>query len=676
VSIPDAGFFVILSEIPQYMMPRVVLCFAIFLTVCNALSAQCLSGDCFNGNGVKDLSDGSRYVGRFEHGLPAGYGSCHFSDGSKYVGDWYMGKPHGLGMKFLTDGTRQKGRWQHGTLISVEAETSPLQEQKDAIVVSGCISGDCWNGEGVYVFKSGATYSGTFVNGEVNGVGICDYPDGSRYFGAWKDRFPHGNGTMAYADGAIRNGRWERGIEVKASGDIDTEYLIKESAIGTSNVQSGCISGDCNHGNGTMAYPDGSKYEGAFVNGKPQGKGVFYYANQTRFEGDFSGGLPHGFGTLIAADGHRNSGVWEFGEYLGLNTATAAVKTGCIEGDCDRGVGVYIFKDGTYYEGTFANGLPHGFGTAVYQNGEKYVGDFLNGNMHGNGTLFLSSGRPVSGYWELGEWKGSDRPVRNTTPDQPPTADIPDNVPSDTPPADSGRPKVWAFIVGVASYQHMPSLKYTDDDAFRFNAFLQSPVGGAVPETQIKMLIDDHASKDTILSNMHDLLSRPDTGDMLFVYLAGHGHRGAFLPADYDGNKKIVSHDDITRALKLSKAKYKVCIVDACHSGSLYEGNNNSFQTLQTYYDQLTRTGTSTALLLSSKSEETSLESSGLRQGVFSHYLLQGLRGAADKDRNNQVTIDELYEYVNANVKNYTSFKQTPILSGNFNKNMILSVLD
>jgi len=640
------------------------------------LAGQCLSGDCLNGNGVKDMADGSRYVGRFEHGLPSGYGSCHFSDGSKFVGDWALGRPHGMGMKFMPDGTRQKGQWQDGVLVSIEAETGTDTVKKDTVKMAGCISGDCWNGEGVYVFKSGATYSGTFINGEVNGVGICDYPDGSRYFGAWKDRFPHGNGTMAYADGSIRNGRWERGIEVMESGAIDIAYLNKESALGTSSVQSGCIAGDCNQGVGTMAYPDGSKYEGAFANGKPQGKGMFFYANQTQFEGDFSTGLPHGFGILTTADGKRTTGVWEYGEYLGLNTSTASVKTGCMEGNCEHGVGVYIFKDGTHYEGTFSHGLPHGFGTAVYQNGEKYVGEFLNGNMHGNGTLFLSSGRPVSGYWKEGEWQGESPAALSAVSGGQPTINKPDTKIPDNPAPASGRPKVWAFIVGVASYQYMPPLKYTDDDAFRFNAFLQSRGGGAVPETQIKMLIDDHATMDTIISNMHELLARPDTADMLIVYLAGHGHRGAFLPADYDGNQKIVSHDIITQALKRSKAKYKVCIVDACHSGSLYEGNSSGFQSLQTYYDQLPRTGGGTALLLSSKSEETSLESSGLRQGVFSHYLLQGLRGSADKDRNSLVTIEELYEYVNANVKNYTSFKQTPILSGNFDSNMILSVLD
>ena len=34
-----------------------------------------------------------------------------------------------------------------------------------------CISGDCLDGKGTYLFKSGARYVGSFENGEIHGVG-------------------------------------------------------------------------------------------------------------------------------------------------------------------------------------------------------------------------------------------------------------------------------------------------------------------------------------------------------------------------------------------------------------------------------------------------------------------------------------------------------------------------
>jgi len=64
-------------------------------------------------------------------------------------------------------------------------------------------------------------------------------------------------------------------------------------------------------------------------------------------------------------------------------------------------------------------------------------------------------------------------------------------------------------------------------------------------------------------------------------------------------------------------------------------------QLISTFYEQLAQAEGGTALFLSSKSEEeeTSLESSGLRQGVFSHFLIRGLKGEADADNDRLVTI-------------------------------------
>ena len=53
--------------------------------------------------------------------------------------------------------------------------------------------------------------------------------------------------------------------------------------------------------------------------------------------------------------------------------------------------------------------------------------------------------------------------------------------------------KVWAVVVGIGRYTTMPVLKYTDDDAYHIYAFLKSPEGGALPDSQIRLLIDEDA---------------------------------------------------------------------------------------------------------------------------------------------------------------------------------------
>ncbi len=75
-------------------------------------------------------------------------------------------------------------------------------------------------------------------------------------------------------------------------------------------------------------------------------------------------------------------------------------------------------------------------------------------------------------------------------------------------------------------------------------------------------------------------------------------------------------------------------------------------------------------MILSCKEREVSLEDSGLRQGIFSHYLMKGLKGLADKNKNKVVTVIELYDYIKNQVITYTSNIQNPILEGNYNPSM------
>jgi uncharacterized caspase-like protein len=81
--------------------------------------------------------------------------------------------------------------------------------------------------------------------------------------------------------------------------------------------------------------------------------------------------------------------------------------------------------------------------------------------------------------------------------------------------------------------------------------------------------------------------------------------------------------------------------------------------------------------MLSSDKDQTSLEISSLNQGVFSYYLIAGLKGAADKNSDNTITISELYYYVRDNtyafVKGRSKERQTPILFGSFDREMIIA---
>ena len=128
--------------------------------------------------------------------------------------------------------------------------------------------------------------------------------------------------------------------------------------------------------------------------------------------------------------------------------------------------------------------------------------------------------------------------------------------------------------------------------------------------------------------------------------------------------------------MEKSRAKYKLLLADACYSGSLFSMRSAEVpDAINTYYATLAESGSGTALIMSSKSEETSLESSTVRQGVFTHFLIRGLKGEADADGNKVVTINELFDFVYGNVRTYSGNRQSPVIKGDYDKKMTVAVI-
>jgi len=81
--------------------------------------------------------------------------------------------------------------------------------------VTGCIEGDCYNGQGTETFPNGYKYVGEFKNGKRNGQGTSTWGNGDKYVGEWKNNLPNGQGTYTFAGGKKIVGEWKDGLTVQ-----------------------------------------------------------------------------------------------------------------------------------------------------------------------------------------------------------------------------------------------------------------------------------------------------------------------------------------------------------------------------------------------------------------------------------------------------------------------------
>jgi len=236
--------------------------------------------------------------------------------------------------------------------------------------------------------------------------------------------------------------------------------------------------------------------------------------------------------------------------------------------------------------------------------------------------------------------------------------------------------KVRAIVVGVSKYECGNNLNYADDDASEFYNFLVNKY----PESKssIVLLKDQQATKQNILSNMRSIFSNSNSSDELILFFSGHGFNGYFVPYNCNNEKNLLYHSEVRKAFSLSSAKRKIVFADACRAGSIKKENSDADTAFGTesYYQKLKKEKGGIALMLSSRWNQNSQESSNIRNGIFTYHLLNGLKGAADYDGNNTIVIDEIYKYVRSKVISASAGKQVPIIFGQFSGEMPVTTVN
>ncbi len=258
-----------------------------------------------------------------------------------------------------------------------------------------CLSGDCYNGFGTYVWANGNSYTGNWSNGRMAGKGTFCNRKGIVTKGSWsgdellkvdtsynfiqlagmftgtlKENKKSGTGKYYLSDGSIIEGKWENN---QIAGNAKITSL-------NGNIYEGEIKDSVASGKGKTTYINGATYEGAYENGMPNGKGKYFRMieefklayKREFYEGNWKDGFEDGYGVY----------TWESKQW-----------------------GYIKEKQENTYKGNWTNGIKNGIGvytwkSSIHKGEDKYEGNWKNGMMDGQGTYSWSTGGKFEGLWE------------------------------------------------------------------------------------------------------------------------------------------------------------------------------------------------------------------------------------------------------------------------------------
>jgi hypothetical protein len=233
---------------------------------------------------------------------------------------------------------------------------------------------------------------------------------------------------------------------------------------------------------------------------------------------------------------------------------------------------------------------------------------------------------------------------------------------------------LYAVIIGVSKYKNsrVPELAVSDKDARDFAAFLKGQ-SSLFRTLHVNLLCNEEATKTAVEKELYYGLRRAGKDDTVVVFLSGHGaddpgSPGEFFFLTYDADPEFLAATAVhmNRQWFLSRldSRRVVLIADACHAGGFsVRGAKSLSSSLERFMRQF-RESEGRILITSSRADEISQEDPDLGNSLFTYHLLNGLKGAADKDKDGIVTLRELYDYVYENTKKQTRGYQSPQMEG------------
>jgi hypothetical protein len=240
-----------------------------------------------------------------------------------------------------------------------------------------------------------------------------------------------------------------------------------------------------------------------------------------------------------------------------------------------------------------------------------------------------------------------------------------------------------AIIIGIEKYENLTNLdaKYANRDAQAFRTYATRALG--IKPSNIKMLIDDKATRSQALKAFKIWLPKiaGKGGKDIHIFFAGHGLASDngedlyILPQD--GESSLLEDTAISRVELISlinkvNPKSVTMFFDTCYSGQTRDERMlvASLRPIRIVADEQ-ETPDNFTIFTASNYDQTSGSIEEAEHGMFSYYLMKGLEGNADNNKDKKITNGELIAYLKDNVSQEAftqNRQQDPMLAGDPDK--------
>jgi len=249
--------------------------------------------------------------------------------------------------------------------------------------------------------------------------------------------------------------------------------------------------------------------------------------------------------------------------------------------------------------------------------------------------------------------------------------------------------KIWLLAIGISKYKDKNlNLQFADQDARAiYNLLTAQGIVNRVGNSNL--LLNEQATRVNVVMNINNMFKQAFEEDLIILYFAMHGMVDPdgselyFIGYDTDPRSLVaegIAQTDIEKAIAKSKVGKVLMIVDSCHSGSaglsdvFAQRSVNAAAVTNRLLNRIAEIKKGISILSASSSTEFSHEDQkwGEGHGVFTYYLVEGLKGKANENNDEFITLRELYDYAYRNVKESTAGNQHPEIKGTLDTNIPL----